>query len=162
MTYTIRLYQPVDRPQVEACLFELQEFEQRFDKFTLPARETIAMYMTELLELCERHNGRIYVAEHEGIVVGMVSAYLKHEDDVLTSLNDYVYVSDIVLLPDHRGQRLGSTLLELIEAYAREVGYALMVIGALAPNDAALRTYRKFGFRDREVTLVKELNAKHA
>jgi len=158
---TIRAYQPDDRPQVEACLFELQAFEQRIDKFTLPARATVSIYMTELLDTCERHNGRIYVAENDGQIVGVVGVYLAHENDPLTSLTDYVYVTDLVVLPDQRGQGLGMRLLEKAEAYAREMGCALMVIGALAANEAALGAYHKFGFQDRVITLVKELNGEN-
>ena len=55
-------------------------------------------------------------------------------------------VHDLAVLPSHRGQRIGSTLLAAAEARARELGCCKMTLEVISTNEAAHRLYNRLGF----------------
>ena len=73
------------------------------------------------------------------------------------SPHEYAYISDLVVLPQHRGQGLGGKLLARAEALAREAGVGTLHVGVLAKNRAAQKLYQNMGFSDFHVQLAKRL-----
>lgn len=55
-------------------------------------------------------------------------------------------VHDIAVLPAHRAQGVGQTLLFACEAHARERGCCKLTLEVLSGNARALRSYERFGF----------------
>jgi ribosomal protein S18 acetylase RimI-like enzyme len=51
----------------------------------------------------------------------------------------------LVVLPTHRGQHIGSALIDAAECRLRELGVEDMVIGVVATNADALRLYERRG-----------------
>jgi GNAT superfamily N-acetyltransferase len=153
----IRPFEVRDQEAILACIVGLQEYERRLDPYTLPG-ETIAVpYFHELLENCREKRGLIYVADSNGQIVGFISMMVEQSHDTLTSIREYLYISDIYVVESHRGQGIGTMLLNKAEDYARQVGCSVIQMYSLAKNDAALGVYHKFGFQDREILLSKEL-----
>ena len=66
-------------------------------------------------------------------------------------------MADIVVLPSHRGRRVGAELLQRAEAFARAAGAAELRIAVLAENTAARRLYQNEGFTPYLEVFVKPL-----
>jgi GNAT superfamily N-acetyltransferase len=153
----IRPFEKQDREAVLTCIVSLQEYERSLDPCTLPGEATAAPYLQDLLENCHKKRGMVYVAESDGQIIGFVSMLVEHSNDKLISLRDYLYICDIFVVESHRGEGIGTALLIEAEQYARQMGCSVIQMNSLANNATALAIYRKFGFKDREILLSKEL-----
>jgi ribosomal protein S18 acetylase RimI-like enzyme len=56
-------------------------------------------------------------------------------------------LESLSVLPSHRGQGIGSALLDAVDDAFEARGIRDVIVGALAANDAALRLYERRGFR---------------
>jgi GNAT superfamily N-acetyltransferase len=159
-TSLIREYGPADQQQVENCIVELQDFCKQIDPLAADGRTIAQTYLQHLLAQCEKTDGRIFVAEHNDKVIGMlcvfgkVSSMLADEEDY-----DYAYVSDLVILAAGRKKGLGRALLGAAEEHARTQGAQYLRIGVHAPNKVARDLYNREGFRERIVILHKDLRS---
>ena len=76
-----------------------------------------------------------YTAEEGGSVIGYVSGITEHK---------WFYLSDLWVEASHRGQGLGSKLLELIEAKALNVGMEHIYLWTAGPDNP--KFYEKHGY----------------
>jgi N-acetylglutamate synthase-like GNAT family acetyltransferase len=77
----------------------------------------------------------------DGEIVGTASAVRKSES---------LYVRGMAVLPVTRGRRIGESLLEKIESYAREHNCRRMFLSTTPFLDRAIRLYERFGFQRTE------------
>jgi ribosomal protein S18 acetylase RimI-like enzyme len=155
----IRAYKPAYKEQVERCIIELQDFERELEPDRVEGATIARRYLLELLDTCQKQPGQLFVAEVEGRVAGFVCVWLEGEpESYLTSLANYAYISDLVVLPAYRRQGLGSALLARAEAFAKERGAPALRINVLARNAGAWAVYHQAGFRDYEIRLLKDLS----
>lgn len=156
---TIREFRPEDRAAVEACMAELQDHERRIDPWMLAGREMAGPYVAILVDRCRESDGRIFVAEADaGRVVGFLCVYPESEaPQYPPETAVFAWVSDLSVLPSHRGTGLGRALLEAAEGYAREKGFRSMRLCVLAENRRAIEVYRAFGLEEYELILRKPL-----
>jgi ribosomal protein S18 acetylase RimI-like enzyme len=155
---TIRPYQLTDQERAEQCIIELQDFERALESDRVEGKAIARRYLYSLLATCQSKTGRLFVAEADDQVVGLVCFWLEREpESFLTNLAGYAYISDLVVLPTYRRQGIGSALLQQAEAFALEQGATALRIGVLAKNSAAHAAYRKAGFREYEISLLKPL-----
>ena len=155
----IREYEPArHHHQLRACVIELQDFERNLEP-ALPEGQQIAdAYLTFLLDRCAISSGKVFVLEVDNVVVGFVGVLtrvLPEEPD--EDQAEFAYISDLVVLPSYRRQGLGRTLLQHAEAFARDRGAKVLRVGVLIRNRVARELYRKMGFTDYQVQLVKRL-----
>jgi len=59
---------------------------------------------------------------------------------------DSWYVCGVALYPEHRGQGLGSALMQLANSQAREHGYGRLSLVAFQQNEGSVRLYRRLGY----------------
>lgn len=98
------------------------------------------------------------MAEVEEEVIGFINVRFEHESQMyLSSLVDYAYISDIVVLQAYRGRGIGTILLQQAEAFARQQGATVLKIEVLARNQQAADVYQHAGFRPYEIVLLKQL-----
>ena len=57
-----------------------------------------------------------------------------------------VNVHDVVVLPSHRGRRVGEQMLTLVEQLARERGACKLTLEVLEGNRSAITLYERVGF----------------
>ena len=69
-----------------------------------------------------------------------------------------VYVSEVHVDENLRGQGFGTMLLEAAEAEAVDRGISALYIHAEANNPGAIRLYERFGFQMERVQLRKPVN----
>lgn len=154
----IRAYQSEDQEYLEACILELQNFERTLELDRVEGAQMVARNREELLTIMRQNRGQIFVAEVHAEVIGFVCVRLEHEEDeYLSSLVDYAYVSDLVVLPAHQGQGYGTALLQKAEEFARQQGMTILKIQVLVKNQQATSVYMHAGFRPYELTLLKPL-----
>jgi ribosomal protein S18 acetylase RimI-like enzyme len=56
-------------------------------------------------------------------------------------------IESLAVLPSHRGQGIGTRLLEALESELATIGIRDLILGVLAGNDDAIRLYRRRGYR---------------
>lgn len=153
----IRPYEERDHDSVVACIAELQDYEHEIDSYTLPGKVVAAPYFTDLLKKCRDQQGAIYIAEVAGNVAGFISMFAERSNNRLISLQNYVYISDIFVKDNHRGEGIAKMLLAQAETYTREIGYTVIQLSSLVDNAVALSLYQKLGYEERRILFSKEL-----
>src|SRR5918997_2163444 len=90
----------------------------------------------------ERHP--VLVAEREGAVAGWGSL------NVFNPRPAYMHVADfsIYVSREARGGGIGQALLGALIEWARALGYHKLVLAAFPQNEAGMRLYTRFGFRE--------------
>lgn len=87
--------------------------------------------------------GELLVAlDDDGQVVGMV-AYHKHT-------NERCEMKRLYVSPQHRGMKIGETLVFEILKHAKDAGFKEMVLDTIVPLQAAIHVYKKMGFEECE------------
>ena len=84
---------------------------------------------------------RFFVARHEGRAIGCAGLIIGPDGQAELKR---MYVD-----PSARGTGLGAALLETIEAAGREGGVRIVRVETGIHSHAALRLYRRFGYRER-------------
>jgi len=154
----IREYRAGDYEEVCACFVELQDYERGIDKHIADGASVAKKYLDYMFSRCAETGGTVFVAELEARVVGFVSIWTKIKMKAIEeSEYEYAYVSDLVVLKEHRGRGAGKALLQRAEQYARLEGAKILRIGVLAKNEVARSLYNKLGFEERIVELSKGL-----
>jgi GNAT superfamily N-acetyltransferase len=103
-----------------------------------------------------RSGGTMLVAERDGRVVGhMFLTYEEHAIFVRPETRTYGYVAELFVREEARRQGIGRRLLEEAERLVAARGIPHLIIGVLAGNEAAERTYARFGFAAYAHELIK-------
>lgn len=156
----IRPYDPDrDAEALRACTVALQEALRALEP-DLPHGESMAdAYRATLFERIAKYGGEIWMAEEAGRVVGFTAVLFavgpEEPDRVQTPT---ARVTDLVVLPAHRGRGHGKALLACAESAARRAGARRLEIGVLSRNEGAARLYRAVGFRDFHLEMTKRLD----
>lgn len=157
----IREYRPEDAAAVEECFVVLQNHERSVEPMRARGEDVLKPYLEFMFKQVEERGGAVFVAEAEGKVVGFVCLWLRNpEDELMNEPGEFAHVSDLVVMPEFRGQRLGYELLRAAEDYARSHGATRLKLGVLARNEGPRRLYETFGFRELAVFMSKELEPK--
>ncbi|GKW47143.1 MULTISPECIES: ribosomal protein S18-alanine N-acetyltransferase [unclassified Planococcus (in: firmicutes)] len=116
----------------------IEDVEQVFEieklSFTLPWTKDSFYY-----EMTTNENAYYVVAETEQGVVGYCGMWL---------VLDEAHVTNIAILPDERGKKLGERLMRAAMDTAKGQGAVLMTLEARVSNEPALNLYRKLGFKN--------------
>lgn len=160
MEFLIREYRKDDAAALRACVVELQEFERTLDARLPSGEEMATAYCENIQARCREADGRIFVAECAGTVVGFV-AVLAHEP--FTEPDDppgtRAVIADLVVLSAWRNGGMGRKLLDHAEAYVRSRGARELRIEVLSRNDAARALYHVEGYVPYLEVFVKRWSA---
>jgi ribosomal protein S18 acetylase RimI-like enzyme len=149
-----------DVPAVIRCIVALQDFERRLDPRLRPGEAMAAAYWDGILQRCREVQGRVLVADLDGVVAGFGVVLTRVP---FTELDDpqgeYALVSDLVVLPEHRRRGIGGLLMQRAETVARDAGATCLRIGVLAANKSARDLYAAAGFEPYLEVLEKRLSS---
>lgn len=155
----VRDFRPADMAAVVELVRELQLFEEEIYDRLVPAADIGPWYVERLLQDCEKHKGRIRVAEIEGRIVGyatiMTQVVVDDERDEITY--SHAYLGDLSVSWSERSRGIGRCLLQDGEAIARAAGAKWLRITAHAANKRACRIYETFGFHQQFIGFEKKL-----
>jgi GNAT superfamily N-acetyltransferase len=146
MTVEIGFAATEDLPQLADLLAELFTLESDFR----PDRDKQSSGLQLILD--NPALGRLFVLRRGEQVLGMANALVT----VSTAEGGYVLLlEDVIVRREHRGDGLGKMLVGHVLAWAREQGIARVTLLADRDNNAALDFYRKLGFDDSCMVVMR-------
>ena len=153
----IRLAETRDIPGMIALLYQVGgvHHDIRPDIF----RSGAIKYTPEDLEnLLKEADKPIFVCDDGGFVAGYCFCQIREYKDstVLTDRKE-LYIDDLCVDVNRRGQHIGSILCDHVTAYAKEIGCAFLTLNVWCGNDSAMRFYENAGMRPRSITMEKKL-----
>jgi len=103
----------------------------------------------------------IWVVEDSNRLVGYALC-LPHKNDgsfIFTEDDKILRLDEIYLVPESRGEGIGSQLIKIVERYAKTHGYTkLFIYSSVKELDPVLKFYRGNGFKTWAVQFFKEIN----
>ncbi len=134
MDFTIRKATKKDLPEVLTLVTELAVYEKAGHEVTITLDE---------LEKDGFGDNPIYwiiLAENEKGILGMSFYYIRYS----TWKGKCLYLEDIVVKEEYRGQKIGKVLFEETIKAAKEMNAKLMTWQVLDWNEPAIKFYKKF------------------
>lgn len=118
---------------------------------------SIDQFRREFVESAYSEEGRIFIAEHYGEVVGTASAWFMKLGEARKPV-----VHWLAVLPEHRRIGLGKALTLQVLYHFKELGFAEVWLITYAELGVAVRLYRRFGFNvERErITYSRQLSGR--
>ncbi len=156
--FLIREYEETDANQVMQCIVALQDFEHKlYDKMS-DGKSIASQYLKLLLEDLEDQDGKIFVAEVGGKVVGYVHVHARVKNEEIIEIeHEWAEMQDLAVLEEYRGMGIGKALIKRAEEYARQKGATEMRTEVLALNTAGRRLYSTVGFSEHLIVVRKSL-----
>ncbi|MBT2663097.1 ribosomal protein S18-alanine N-acetyltransferase [Bacillus sp. ISL-45] len=90
-------------------------------------------------ELTKNQFAHYLIVEVDQRVVGYCGVWI---------IIDEAHITNIALLPEYRGMKLGEALMAKVMELAREMGAFRMTLEVRVSNERAQNLYRKFGFEE--------------
>lgn len=96
----------------------------------------------------------IFVAENESGVQGYAFCVLQEHknDNILTDIKT-LYIDDLCVDENARGEHIGTALYEFVRAYAKEIGCYNVTLNVWSCNKGAQAFYEKQGLVPQKTTL---------
>jgi ribosomal protein S18 acetylase RimI-like enzyme len=153
---TIRPAGPEDLSHLRSAIVELQDYERGLHATRLPGSQIADAYLAWLQQEAAE-TGVLLVAELAGLFVGFIAGWIVEEHSITETADSRRagYVSDICIMPAHRGRRIAGDLLFAIERHFASAGITRVRIASLAANSLALAAYRRAGYEPYEVIYEK-------
>lgn len=86
-------------------------------------------------------NAEICTCRDEGnILIGMIAFYANRPDDLIA------YISHVYVCDKYRGQKIFTSMLNLVEAYVKEKGFHFFRLEVNCCNENAKKAYFNYGF----------------
>ncbi len=137
---------PADLPYMVELLAELFTLEADFR----PDRDKQMKGLRAILD--EPELGKLFVLRVDGRVAGMANALIT----VSTAEGGRVLLlEDVIVSREYRGQGLGRQLVEHVLDWAKGLGMARVTLLADRDNRPALDFYRKLGFGDSNMVVLR-------
>jgi ribosomal protein S18 acetylase RimI-like enzyme len=149
-------------PQDEAAALSFIDGSQAYEHAFEPNRRldgrVAAEFLPVLMKAMADHHGIARMAERDGRAIGWVVAWPEDDDlYVIAQERRIVYISELFVAEEARGQGVGRALIGHCEDWARAQGIGLMHIGVLPGNTRAVAIYRRAGYATYALRLRKYL-----
>jgi ribosomal protein S18 acetylase RimI-like enzyme len=154
----VRRATPADMPAVGRLGALLVEEHHAFDaqRFIAPRKRTPEDYARFLGTQLKEPEAAVLVAETQGVVIGY--AYVAVEGwDYMALRGPAGALHDVIVDPAHRGQGVGTMLLEAALAFLKSRGAPRVVLSTAEQNEGAQRLFARAGFRRTMVEMTREL-----
>ncbi|EJR55415.1 ribosomal-protein-alanine acetyltransferase [Bacillus cereus VD115] len=90
-------------------------------------------------ELTMNEHALYVVLEKDGRIIGYCGLWI---------IIDESHITNIAILPEYRGQKLGDALLKEVISVAKELGVKTMTLEVRVSNEVAKQLYKKYGFQN--------------
>lgn len=149
---------PEDEPAVLAYIQGLQDYELGFEANRRKDPGFAVDHWRNVQHRCAEKHGAMFIAEQGGNPVGWAFTHEEHGELFVTEPERrHGYLAEIYVVPGARGAGHGKALIEACEAWSRERGHKLMMIGVLAKNARAIRSYEGAGYAPYSVAMRRYL-----
>ncbi len=150
MEVIVRLPRLQDYERVSKIMDQVQQLhvEWRPDVYK-PASPLITMDMFEAI--LEDENW--YVAEADGVVVGVLELMKRHVESPAQVMKDVLFISTMAVDEKYRGKGIGHLFFEKVKRLKQEKGYDTIELQVNAKNRLAYEMYRKYGFTEKSINM---------
>ena len=126
-----------DLPELVDMVMELFAIEKDFE----PDRAKQERGLRSILEQANR--GRIFVVRTDHQIIGMVNLLFT----LSTAMGGFVLLmEDVIIHPDHRGQRYGTQLMDYVIDFARKKDFLRITLLTDEISEESQRFFKKMGF----------------
>ncbi|MFA9289112.1 MAG: GNAT family N-acetyltransferase [Weeksellaceae bacterium] len=160
MNIVIREYEPSDRNDLLNLYEKDGDFFMSIDSLKRCRKGDgyAEHFVKEITDDITKKEGKIYVAETEGKVVGVIAGSISYlESDVESIDTKRGRVTELFIEQNYRGQHIGSQLMQKIETYFKEQNCNIINIEVFAENPNAQKFYDTHGYKPRNIDLIKVL-----
>lgn len=162
MNVQIRIYEQSDRASIVSALDQLHKHVVAIDPDKrLRHTEGYATHeFDELLEVIKKQGGQIFIAEDGDTFLGFTAGFMteQSQENLLSVIPTRLgVISDVFVAKSARGMGLGQKLMKKIEDFLIEAGADTIWIDIVAFNHDAHNFYKKLGYKDREIGLMKRV-----
>ncbi len=158
MDHIIREYTNEDVASIRKCLIELQEFERLLDPDRLEGIEIAHEYLEQLLRISRQEEGKVFVVEIDGDIVGMISILIEDNIKHYRKSRKVAFISDVMILPEFKDKGILKELVKKAEDYARSIGIRVIQTAMLSKHDEGIEGFQRNGFSNYEIILQKKLS----
>ena len=150
MEVIVRLPRLQDYERVSKIMDQVQQLhvEWRPDVYK-PASPLITMDMFEAI----LKDGNWYVAEADGVVVGILELMKRHVESPAQVTKDVLFISTMAIDEKYRGKGIGHLFFEKVKRLKQEKGYDTIELQVNAKNRLAYEMYRKYGFTEKSINM---------
>ena len=150
MEVIVRLPRLQDYERVSKIMDQVQQLhvEWRPDVYK-PASPLITMDMFEAILKDENW----YVAEADGVVVGVLELMKRHVEGPAQVMKDVLFISTMAVDEKYRGKGIGHLFFEKVKRLKQEKGYDTIELQVNAKNRLAYEMYRKYGFTEKSINM---------
>ena len=152
----IRRAESRDIPGMIALLYQVGEVHHviRPDIFCSGALK----YDEKALEaLLQDESKPIFVADDSGFVAGYCFCQIRSYGNSVQTARKELYIDDLCVDENRRGQHIGSILCDHATAYAKEIGCEFLALNVWCGNDSAMKFYENAGLTPRHIMMEKKL-----
>lgn len=159
----IKKYDLSYKPQILNLFSDFQNYLANLDPLkrlrTMPgyAKNTLM----EILADIKKKDGGFYLAVMENKVVGFIVSILEKQSPhaLLGSYPAVIgRITELYVNTNLRGSGIGSKLMEHAESYLKNKGCEYIWLEVFLPNQDAHNFYKKLGYEDRDVQMIKKTN----
>lgn len=154
---TIRRARAGDGDAAATLWAQLQAEHEAMDARHRPSDSARARWQNDFRVWVESDTHRVFVAEAEGALVGLVTAHPYWPTPMYVQELE-VYVTELVVDPACRGQRVGARLVEAVREWAREQGVTRLRAGVLSRNARGRAFWQREGAEDFFTTVTLPVN----
>ena len=150
MEVIVRLPRLQDYERVSQIMDQVQQLhvEWRPDVYK-PVSPLITMDLFEAI----LKDGNWYVAEADGVVVGILELMKRHVESPAQVTKDVLFISTMAIDEKYRGKGIGHLFFEKVKQLKQEKGYDTVELQVNAKNRLAYEMYRKYGFTEKSINM---------
>lgn len=150
---TIRRARPADLEAAVGLWRGLQDEHAAMDPRHRPSASAEERWRTDFGVWVASEVHRVFVADAGGEVVGLVTAHTYWPAPMYEEEME-VYLTELVVVPERRGSRLGERLVEAVRTWARDLGVRQIRVGVLSRNERGRAFWSRLGGEDFFVTVT--------
>jgi len=112
----------------------------------------------QLQELLQDEAKPIFIAEEDGRVVGYCFCQIRdYTGSTVQTDRKELYIDDLCVDENFRGQHIGKTLYDYANAYAKAAGCQFLTLNVWCGNESAMKFYENAGLTPRHIMMEKTL-----
>ena len=153
----IRFAQIEDVPGILQLLKQVGQVhhEGRPDIFRAGAQKYGA---SQVIGMLDKPGTAIFVAAKGEDVLGYCFCFVKeHRKNPVLADRTELYIDDLCVDENRRGQHVGSLLYDHAVAFAKEIGCQFLTLNVWCGNDSAMKFYEKAGLTPRNIMMETKL-----
>lgn len=154
---TVRRARPGDLEDAVALWRQLQAEHEALDARHRPSDSAAERWSNDFRVWTKSDAHRVFVADAGGKLVGLVTAH-PYWPSPMYEQELEVYVTELVVAPEARGEGIGARLVEAVRGWAREQGVTQIRAGVLSRNERGRAFWQREGAEDFFTTVTLPAN----